>query len=139
MERFATNFRELEVVPMGIRLYWNEATNKKGIVFKTAWERATLGTYRSFFHADDNGIALVTGEASDIIVIDVDILKESERGSVQDGMVMFLDQIKEHGLSDNTPIQKTASGGMHYFFSLSKSIKNGLDSAKNAAKINING
>jgi len=139
MENFATQFKDLELVPMGIRLFWNNTTNKKGIVFKPAWERATLGTYRSFFHADDNGIALVTGEASDIIVIDVDVLKEPERGSVQDGMVFWRDKIKEHGLPEKTPIQKTASGGMHYFFSLSKSIEKGLDSAKNAAKIKVDG
>lgn len=101
---------------MGIKLFWNDTTNKKGITFKAVWERATLETYRSFFHGDDNGIALVTGEASDLIVIDVDILKESEQGTVRDGMTFFSNKIKDFGLPDNTPIQKTASGGLHYFF-----------------------
>lgn len=115
-------------VPIGIRLQWMQQTSKKKIVFKHLWQRTTLGTSRDFFSPDDNGIALVTGGASDLIIIDCDVLKDSERDDgVQDGLVLFQELVQKHGLPENTPVQRTASGGLHYFFSLSKSLKQDLD------------
>ncbi|KAF9344338.1 hypothetical protein BGX26_004512, partial [Mortierella sp. AD094] len=53
-------------------------------------------------------------------------------------MASFEDLIDKHGLPENTPMQQSASGGTHFFFSLSRSMENGLNSTRNSTKIKIN-
>ncbi|KAG0001330.1 hypothetical protein BGZ80_006196, partial [Entomortierella chlamydospora] len=60
----------------------------------------------------DNGIALVVGEADDLIVIDCDVLKESGRANgVDDGMAAFENLIDKHGLPENTPMHRALMAG----------------------------
>jgi putative DNA primase/helicase len=140
MEGFAKAFIDMGFVPMGIYLWWDKQANRKKQRFKPMWNRVTFGTYRDYFQTDDNGIALITGEPSDLIVIDCDVLKESDKSSgVGDGLAAFQALVREHGLPDHTPEQRTPSGGAHYFFSLSKSMERGLNLTTNSAKIMING
>ena len=51
-----------------------------------------------------NGLTIVTGDASDMIVVDVDALKDKEVGKIQDGWPLFSALIDKHGLPDNTPV-----------------------------------
>ncbi|KAF9426826.1 hypothetical protein BGZ76_002584 [Entomortierella beljakovae] len=139
MEGFAKTFVDKGFVPIGVYLWWDDQANKKNQRFKPMWDRATIGTYRDYFETEDTGIALLTGEPSDLIVIDCDVLKENDRSNgVGDGIAAFQTLVCEYGLPDNTPEQCTPSGGVHYFFSLSKSMENGLTLIKNSTKIKIN-
>ncbi|KAF8924262.1 hypothetical protein EDD21DRAFT_429505 [Dissophora ornata] len=138
MEVHAKTFTELGLVPVGIRLQWNQQASRKKIEFKPMWQRAKLGTYKDYFNNEDNGIALVTGEPSDLIVVDCDVQKDSDRDNgIQDGMALFGALVEQHGLPENTPIQRSASGSLHYFFSLSKSIEGGLQKASSTTKLRI--
>ncbi|KAF9150378.1 hypothetical protein BG015_007813 [Linnemannia schmuckeri] len=130
MEVCAKTLTELGYVPIGIRLQWMQQTSRKKIDFKPLWQRASLGTYRNLFSPDDNGTVLVTGGASNLIVIDCDVLKDPERDSgVQDGLVLFQELVKQHGIPEDTPVQRTASG----------SLEQGLQKAGNSTKLKING
>ncbi|KAG0364737.1 hypothetical protein BGZ54_007208 [Gamsiella multidivaricata] len=92
MEGFAKTFVDLDFVPIGIYLRWDQQTNKKKIVFKPMWERTTLGTFKDYFNMEDNGIALATGETSDLIAVDCDVPKDNGRSnSIEDGLGAFED------------------------------------------------
>jgi len=137
MENYANSFVALGFVPIGAWIRWDELACRKVFKASSAWQRATLGTYKEFIDGTHNGLAVVTGEASDLIVIDCDLLKDSEK-DVRDGVALFKELIDMHEIPENTPIQRSASGGMHYFFSLSKSVEAGLMNTKNCAKLMIN-
>lgn len=48
--------------------------------------------------------------------------------------------LQKHGpLPESTPVSQTATGGRHYLFSLSGSLAAGLESARNATKLHIDG
>ncbi|KAF9547451.1 hypothetical protein EC957_008461 [Mortierella hygrophila] len=101
MEVNAKMLTEQGYVPIGIRLQWMQLTSRKKIDFKPLWQRATLETSRDFFSPEDNDIALVTGGTSDLIVIDCDVLKDSERDSgVQDGLALFQELVEQHAPSE---------------------------------------
>ncbi|KAF8958825.1 hypothetical protein BGZ46_001883 [Entomortierella lignicola] len=138
MELHAQKYIKEEFVPMGIHLQWSQENDRKKIGFKPMWPRATLKTYKDYFSREDNGIALLTGEPSDLVVIDCDVQKDSDReNGIQDGIALFANLVEQHGLPENTPIQRSPSGGLHYFFSLSKSMEHGLLKASSTTKLKI--
>ncbi|KAG0373594.1 hypothetical protein BGX24_011490, partial [Mortierella sp. AD032] len=135
----AQEYISLEYVAMGMTLRWDEDTQRKKTTFHSGWNLAGLHNCSEFFGRRDNAIALVTGEPSDLIVVDCDIQKPKDlEAGIQCGKLVFQQLVQEKGLPEGTPVQKTASGGMHYFFSLSKSLENGLLSARNMIKICVN-
>ena len=121
---------------MGIEISWNVDRNKKDVKFKSNWQTATPETcLHAFFSKDDQGLAIVTGDKSDVLAVDLDIPKpkDIEQG-VGDGLAIVTALIEQHGLHPSVPIARTASGGMHLLFKLSASLEAGLASAQNAAK-----
>ena len=120
---------------MGVQLLIR-AGSKKSIVFKPAWQTARHGhCMDAMFTRDDDALALLTGEASDLLAVDADALKPRDQSHGLSDAVQRMEALcAEHGLPDGTPTAVTPSGGRHYLFSMSRSLAAGLASAKNAAK-----
>ena len=121
---------------MGIDISWNPVKNKKDVRFKRNWQMAIPETcLHTFFSNDDQGLAIVTGDKSDVLAVDFDVLKpkDIEQG-VGDALAVVHDLIHKHGLHPSVPVAKTSSGGMHMLFRLSTTLEAGLQSAQNAAK-----
>lgn len=64
---------------------------------------------------------MVTGQSTGVIVLDADLPKPGEEGLLN-GMTV----VAENEVPADTPVQRTGSGGRHFFFSMKKSIENGL-------------
>jgi P4 family phage/plasmid primase-like protien len=141
MEIEASKFLKLGYTSVGVVVSWDCDGAKKKIAFKQLWQHATKDTCSRFFKETDNGIAILTGEVNDLYVIDCDVPKQKDIDlGIQDGVETFKSLIEKHGgLPGDVPIQRSASGGVHYFFSLSKSLHNGLLSEKNQTKVPVNG
>ncbi|KAF9424629.1 hypothetical protein BGZ76_003495 [Entomortierella beljakovae] len=139
MEAYSQRYFDLGYAAVGIKLSWDEEAQQKKIGFKKLWQHATLENWREYFEErSDNGVAIITGEASDVIVVDCDLQKPKDLDSnIHCGMLAFTSWVQEKGLPENTPIQESASGGHHYFFSLSKSLANGLLSVKSITKLSV--
>ncbi|KAF9157900.1 hypothetical protein BGX21_003760 [Mortierella sp. AD011] len=73
VEGVAKTFMDLGLVPIGINLRWDQQPNKKKVGFKPMWQLATLEMFKDYFSREDNGIMLVTDEASDLISINCDV------------------------------------------------------------------
>ncbi|KAF9345479.1 hypothetical protein BGX26_003076 [Mortierella sp. AD094] len=140
MKEAAAAFTELGYVPIGLSLKWNADANKKKVVPKSAWQRTTIGTFLDQFSDQDNAIALITGEINDLVVIDIDVLKERDKEEgIVDGKTTFDALAQKLGVPENTPTQWSAGGGEHYFFSLSKSVEMGLISTICNTKLRVDG
>ena len=98
-----------------------------------------MQSYHEFVDYRDNAVAIITGEASDLLVIDADHLKVKEQGIVQDRLQLLNGLIMQHGLPEQTPIQMTGSGGKHLFFCASGSLQEGLLQAHNRSKVCVDG
>lgn len=110
--------------------------NGKRLGFHSGWQKAKAERCEEYFTEGDNAVAIVTGDASDTIVIDVDKAKEADlQAGRRDGLQLMDILIAQHGLPSATPVQQTGSGGRHYFFSLSESLSAGLKSAQNRTKL----
>ena len=124
MEIEASKFLKLGYTSVGVFVSWDCDNAKKKIVFKQLWQHATKDdSWSRFFKETDNGIAILTGEVNDLYVIDCDIPKQRDiELGILDGVETFKSLVEKHGgLPEDVPIQRSASGGLHYFFSLSKS------------------
>ncbi|KAG0007943.1 hypothetical protein BGZ80_004048, partial [Entomortierella chlamydospora] len=138
MEASAQRYVDLGYTAVGINLSWDDDMQQKRFVPKKLWQHATLENWRCYFDKRDNGIAIVTGEASDLLVVDCDLQKPKDaKSNVRCGMLAFASWVSAKGLPANTPIQESASGGRHYFFSLFKSLADGLLSAKSTTKLSV--
>ena len=112
----------------------------KSIRFKSGWQKATVDDHMDFLDKADNGLALNTGDQSDLIVLDVDLAKPDDLAQGRlDGHALMESLLQLHGLDPDTPVQVTGSGGMHLLFGLSESLRLGLHSSKNAAKVRYEG
>lgn len=122
------------------QVVFDDVTGKKKVRQKPEWQQATPDTSLDvFFDAAWNGLALVTGDASDMLVVDIDNLKDKEVDKVQDGWKLVSALVDRHGLPPETPIAVTGSGGWHWCFSLSKSQSHGLQHFANRSKVSYNG
>lgn len=123
---------------MGVGLTLGPRGNKQ-FCFKSGWNHCTLDTTREFIAEHDNGLALITGDRSDVIAVDVDKMKpgDTEEGRL-DGLQLIDDLIQQHGPLE-CPTQLSGSGGRHYIFSLSKSLDAGLNAASNTQKMRYQG
>ncbi|GAQ86808.1 hypothetical protein KFL_003120140 [Klebsormidium nitens] len=84
-----------------------------------------------------NFLAIKTGAISDCFVLDVDV-KDKQDEDILAGMPYWQSLIEEHGEPD-TLRATTASGGLHYYFSFSSTIKEGLESGKNFVGLDVDG
>jgi len=135
MESAAIEFARQGFVSVGVTLSWDSEKNQKTLNLPKGWPSATAETYPQYFSKHNNGIALLTGEKSDLYVVDCDVLKEKDIAqNMLDGVEIFSLLIDTFG-AVNCPIARSSSGGMHYFFSLSKSLDSGLNFSKNTSKI----
>ena len=121
---------------MGLRMGYNAATGKKRPYFKLAWQTAVHETcLDTFFGKDDDALAIITGDQSDLLVVDLDRPKPKDlQLGLSDAVEAIDSLIEQYGLHSSVPTADTASGGRHYFFSLSKSLADGLLSAHNSSK-----
>lgn len=134
----ASKLSGLGYVSTGVAIVWDSTSARKKITFRQCWQNTTHETYRDYFTPSDNGLAILTGDSNDLYVIDCDVLKADEEAS--DGVTVFREQLEKHGgLPEGVPVQRSGSGGMHYFFSLSKSFQNGLRSGTNQTKVRVDG
>eukprot|EP00891_Asterochloris_glomerata_P005828 jgi/Astpho2/5828/fgenesh1_pg.00080_%23_76_t len=81
-----------------------------------------------------------TGKDSDVIVLDLDKLKEKEIGKLLDGINIICQKFEEHGDDILSHVNvRTGSAGRHIIFSLSKSMEAGLTAINNNAKLIVDG
>ena len=107
-----------------VRIKWNLEKQKKELEFPyKSWQKAT--TDAPLVENCYNGLAIVTGAASDVLAIDTDRLKPGEDDCV-DGIAHFDRLVQQLGLPDGVVVAETGSGGRHYLFSYSKSLQAGL-------------
>ena len=135
----ACNLRRNNYTVVGLTIRAGPHGKKLG--FHSGWAKATPDTCLEHFHVEgDNALALVTGDASDLFVVDADLAKPDDvEGGRIDGFQLMETLIAEHGLPPNTPVQRTGTGGRHFLFSLSRSLQAGLHRAKNDTKISYKG
>jgi len=131
------DFAKLGYVSIGVTISWDDTKKQKNVVFPKRWTSATSVNLEQYFDKHNNGIALLTGDKSDLIVVDCDVLKEKDVSSgMLNGVEVFQALIDKYGITD-CPVAQSSSGGWHYFFSLSKSLEQGLQQTKNTSKITI--
>ena len=117
------------------------ADGRKILGFPRAWQKATHETSLTHYVTqEDNALAILTGDKSDILALDVDLAKPDDLavGRV-DGASLFDELVQSHGLPSEVPISQTATGGRHVLFSLTKSLSAGLHTAKNQTKLVVDG
>jgi hypothetical protein len=84
-----------------------------------------------------NFVAIKIGSISDVYVLDVDV-KDKEEEDILAGMPFWKSLIDKHGEPD-TLKATTPSGGFHYYFSFSGTLKDGLRSGKNFVGGDVDG
>lgn len=110
-----------------VSLRWNHAKAGKEIHFPFAeWNKAGPATPDHHPLVSDryNGLAIVTGRASDVLVIDADRAKPGE--ACADGVEVMERLAGQQGLPESTLVAHSGSGGRHYLFSYSKTLAAGL-------------
>jgi len=127
----AVKLGEAGYVAFSLKISWDTDKNQKRLDFPyKKWQKAVLPKIDNHPMVSDdyNGLAVVTGEASDIFVVDADHLKygEQEEGLI-DGVDHMQALIEERGVPEGVVIAQSASGGYHYLFSYSKSLHAGLN------------
>ena len=122
---------------VGLRLTYDAVTARKRLHHKQAWQTAVHESCMTAFLAtDDDALAVVTGDPSDLLAVDLDRPKAKDIAQgTGDAVAVVQELIDRHGLDASTPMARTASGGQHLLFSLSKSLAAGLSSAKNGSKL----
>ena len=116
-------------------------SGQKKLYFPKRWQKAQPDTcLTDFMRPDDNALALLTGNKSDIFALDADVAKaEDLRLGRLDGVQVMEALINKNGIPTNTPVASTPSGGKHYLFSISKSLAQGLEKATNQTKLVLDG
>jgi hypothetical protein len=84
-----------------------------------------------------NFLAIKTGVISDVFVLDVDV-KDKPEEDILAGMPFWKSLIEKHG-EPNTLRATTISGGFHYYFSFSSTIRDGLQSGKIFVGVDVDG
>ncbi len=135
MYETAVRYHEAGYTVASCRLRWKTDTGKKDVNFATAWKGCTRNNCL-IDYVDDahNGLAIVTGEMSDVIVIDCD-RKQPDK----DGVAKWTSMVDENGGLPGVMVAHSANNGVHIYFSLSKSKAAGLKNPRNRAGFNIDG
>lgn len=110
-------------------------TGKKDIKFAKSWGAATRANCLVDYIDDHhNGLIIVTGKASDLLVVDCDT-----KDPAKSGVTKWQQLVQKHGGVTSSPVVRSASGGLHIYFSLSKSVASGLKSVRNRTGMHFNG
>ena len=119
----------------------SEENGQKKPRFDKGWQDVKLDSCLQLFaKTNHNAIALKTGKDSDVIVLDLDKLKDKEIGKLLNGIDIICQKFEEHGDDILSHVNvRTGSAGRHIIFSLSKSMEAGLTAINNNAKLIIDG
>lgn len=108
-----------------------KANGKKELSFASKWREATYSNcLMKHVRPNDKGVALITGESSDLIVLDLD-----STGGSDDGPAAWDRAQQMFGHVHGVPTVTTPSGGKHLYFSLIATKKAGLENCRNRAGI----
>jgi P4 family phage/plasmid primase-like protien len=131
----ACHYHELGYTVASCKLRLAQDTGKKDIKFAKSWGAATHANCL-VDHIDDahNGLVIITGKPSDLLVVDCDT-----KDPARSGVTKWLSLVASHGGVSTAPVVRSASGGLHIYFSLSKSIAQGLKSIRNRTGMHIGG
>ena len=131
----AVRYHEAGYTVASCTLRWKTETGKKDFNFPRAWKGCTKNNCLEDYVDDaHNGLAIVTGEMSDVIVIDCD-RKQPDK----DGVAKWNSMVDENGGLPGVMVAHSANSGVHIYFSLSKSKAAGLKNPRNRAGLNIDG
>ncbi len=99
------------VIPIGS--ISRNSSGKKDIQFPIEWKeyQSRIATLEEIESWNYGNVAVVTGKISDLLVLDTDSYKEN-----------FDHELLKSFNIPRTPVQKTASGGNHYFFKRPKNL-----------------
>ena len=97
----------------------------KDVRFVRGWKTATYSNCLTEHVSDENGLAILTGEVSDLIVVDLD-----RTGDSADGVDAWQHVCESKGYETTGPSVSTPSGGKHLYYSYRASIAAGLLDAK---------
>ena len=135
LQQESTRLATLGYTSIPVDLKWDRKLGKKVPDYLKGWRQTTLDTCADLFRKHNyNSLAIATGEPSDLIVLDADVKKATEPDSL-DGVATINDLFKKHGSGQPCPVVHTPSGGVHYYYSLHKSIEGGLSNTKSRAKV----
>jgi hypothetical protein len=110
-----------------------EASIRSGSDWKASKARITEHVQEKQY----NFLAIKTGSISDVFVLDVDV-KDKVEEDILAKMPFWRSLIDKHGEPD-TLTATTASNGLHYYFSFSGTLKDGLQSGKNFVGVDVDG
>ena len=137
----ARDYQQKGYVVLPVKLW--EQDGGKGSKFLPSWSKAKLEDCLDLFAqlSDCNGLAIKTGEESDLIAVDGDRLKPKDaEAGLLDGVEVMNNKFQEHGDDSLLYVPaKTGSDGRHWLFSLSKSKAAGLVKQTNNAKLIVGG
>ena len=104
----ALQYADLGYTTISVGIEWNVDLNTKKLTFKSGWPQSGLPTacYHPHIDPSSNGLAIVTGPKSDLVVIDCDRAKSV---NVVDGLDHFHSLVSMNGLPDNTPVALSGS------------------------------
>lgn len=123
----------MELVPVPTRKYKDDVPVEKRIKgpFTPDWQKTTLDNYNDAFNYNEaGGIAVVTGKASNIFVIDIDKPKDGELDGLawlrkcHESYLSGLNNSKDKdkfiklcgGHFANTMVQQSGGGGYHFIY-----------------------
>lgn len=135
MYAVARDYHDIGYTVATCKIKANAQTHKKELMFVRAWHGATRSNcLEDFIDDSHNGLVIVTGHHSDLIVVDCD-----RKDPSKDGVNKWNELIAKHGAVPSAPVVKSASGGLHIYFSMAKSLANGLKNARNRTGLSIEG
>jgi hypothetical protein len=110
----ADRLRELGYPAFSVDITWDREKGKKSFKFPTSWQTSTLAN--GVVRQNHNCLAINTNTC-DLLGLDIDVHDE--------GMVAWEALQRAHGPVE-APSVRTGSGGMHLYYSHSKSVRAGL-------------
>ena len=136
LKREAQRLASMHIASTGVTVGYDPKKDTKTLSMPKGWPEAHPDTcVATMFENTHNGLIIVTGQASDLFVVDIDVGKVGEVG-ILDGLATWRLMLERYGgLPDDIPTQQSGSGGLHFFFSMSKSLHAGMVNPRNDAKI----
>ena len=131
----ASDYQQKGYTVASCSLGWNAKDSRKDLNFCRAWKGVTHNNCLDDFIDDaHNGLVIITGPRSDVIVVDCD-RKQKDK----DGVAKWEELLERHGPINEATVARSANGGLHIYFNLSKSISMGLKNGRNRTGMNIEG
>jgi hypothetical protein len=92
-----------------------------------SWETLTTETCKNYLDKYETNIGVVCGEASGIIVLDLDPSQPKDEPKKRDGVKKYNQLCEQYG-TINTVIARTGGGGLHIFFKYTERVKHWMNS-----------